>query len=221
MTLENYLGSWVNVVNVSILSKVLNSIDPTSNYLCPSPSNILRAFELCSYNKCSVVMLGQDPYPQKGVATGILFGNKKETPINNISPSLRVIMNAVLELDKNKTEKDFDITLEGWAKQGVLMLNTALTTEVNKIGIHTRPWYPFINDLLINMKNKKKNMVYVAFGTKALNHLRNANIIGQKEICLEYHPSYYARINHPMHSTIFNNINLFLREKNKKEIKWL
>ena len=52
------------------------------------------------------------PYSQKGVATGILFGNKKETPINNISPSLRVIMNAVLELDKNKTEKDFTLIVK-------------------------------------------------------------------------------------------------------------
>ena len=38
----------------------------------------LSAFTLCSYNNLKVVMIGQDPYPQKDVATGILFGNRKE-----------------------------------------------------------------------------------------------------------------------------------------------
>ena len=41
----------------------------------PAPENVFRAFNKCPYDNCCAVILGQDPYPQKGVATGIAFGN--------------------------------------------------------------------------------------------------------------------------------------------------
>ena len=48
---------------------------------------------------------------------------------------------------------NFDETLESWATQGILMLNSALTCEVNKPGSHSLLWRPFISSLLQNLSN--------------------------------------------------------------------
>mgnify|MGYP000455771378 CR=1 FL=1 len=43
-------------------------------------------------------MIGQDPYPQKDVATGILFGNRKEVSDEDLSPSLKIVKEQLLIL---------------------------------------------------------------------------------------------------------------------------
>lgn len=93
MTLEEYFGEWMRVIDKRSLEEVLNKLGPEYKRkpICPAQSKMFRAFELCPYNDLKVVMLGQDPYPQKGVATGILFGNDKEVAEENLSPSLQVI----------------------------------------------------------------------------------------------------------------------------------
>lgn len=77
------------------------------------------------------------PYPQKGVATGILFGNDNKITEDYISPSLTVIKNSVINFEIPHKSITFDNSLESWAKQGILMLNSALTCEVGKPGSHS------------------------------------------------------------------------------------
>lgn len=84
--------------------------------LCPHPHNIFKAFRICPYNECKVVMLGQDPFPQRGVAQGILFGNSKETPEECLSPSLKVIKEAAIDYTVPHNVIEFDNTLESWAE---------------------------------------------------------------------------------------------------------
>lgn len=88
MTLEQYFGKWVRVIDKKELELVLAKLGPEYKRkpICPVQSDVFKAFEVCSYDDLKVVMLGQDPYPQKGVATGILFGNKKETSDEDLSP---------------------------------------------------------------------------------------------------------------------------------------
>ena len=88
MTIDEYFGDWMTVLDRVETSKImgwLKTLNP--NTLCPTLLNIFRAFKLCTYKDCKVIFIGQDPYPQKGVATGILFGNNKETPEDKLSPS--------------------------------------------------------------------------------------------------------------------------------------
>ena len=89
MKAEEYFGDWMNVIDRGELLKIMNWLGSiNTGVLCPSPKNIFKAFQVCSYNDCKVVFLGQDPYPQKDVATGILFGNSKDTLEENLSPSI-------------------------------------------------------------------------------------------------------------------------------------
>lgn len=213
MTLINYFGDWLNVINIKELEKVVSAI----NYIykrkivVPNYSDIFKAFTLCSLHDCKVVFLGQDPYPQKDIATGIAFGNKLGTI--NLSPSLQVIKNSVLD-----PYEVFDETLESWGKQGILMLNSALTCEVNNVGSHIMLWRPFIVKLLQNMSSYDTGLVYVLWGSQAQTF---EPYIGKNNHILKHkHPAWYARNNTPLPSLIFDKINRILINNYGIPIKW-
>ena len=178
MTIDEYFGDWMKVLDRKETVKIMNWLKITdSSTLCPSIKNVFKAFKLCSYNECKVIFIGQDPFPQKGVAQGILFGNSSNTPEDKLSPSLKVVKESVINFDIPHNLITFDPTLESWAKQGILMLNSALTTEVGKVGIHTLKWRPFIGSFLKNMSEKNPGIIYVFFGSqaKSLNTYINNN----------------------------------------------
>ena len=78
MTVEEYFGDWMKVIDRVELNNIMAKIgqEYKRKPICPTQSDVFKAFELCSLKDLKIVMLGQDPYPQKEVATGILFGNK-------------------------------------------------------------------------------------------------------------------------------------------------
>lgn len=81
MTITEYFKDWYKVIDTKELYSVLNELQNlySSRSVFPEYKDIFKAFTLCPYNKCRIIFIGQDPYPQKGVATGILFGNKVNT----------------------------------------------------------------------------------------------------------------------------------------------
>jgi uracil-DNA glycosylase len=130
----------------------------------PPLKQVFRAFEECPYDNLQVVIIGQDPYPQLGVADGISFSCSNT---NKLQPSLRFILEEV-----NRTVYDNEVIIEDldlkiWSNQGVLMLNTALTTEVGNIGSHYDIWRPFTTYLLDWLNINKSELVYVYMGKKA------------------------------------------------------
>lgn len=216
MTYEEYLGDWVKVVNKSLLIKAL--IESLSFDRCPETSNILKAFTLCSLRDIKAVFLGQDPYPQKGVATGVLFGNKKD--VNKLSPSLEVVKNTIMHLEDNYKDSNFDVTLESWAKQGILMINSALTVEEGKPGSHAMIWRPFIADLLVNLGDAYTGIVYVLFGGQAQTFIPYINTKFNHLIVVQ-HPSYFARIHQDMPAYPFEETNKILYGNCGETIKWM
>ena len=130
----------------------------------PPLKQVFRAFEECPYDNLQVVIIGQDPYPQLGVADGISFSCSNT---NKLQPSLRFILEEV-----NRTVYDNEVIIEDldlkiWSNQGVLMLNKALTTEVGNIGSHYDIWRPFTTYLLDWLNINKSELVYVYMGKKA------------------------------------------------------
>lgn len=205
-------------MNFPLLNKTLSAINP--NNICPKKENVFNAFKLCSLSDCVAVFLGQDPYPQKGVATGILFGNSAETREKDLSPSLKVIKESAIDFTKTHNYPiEFDNTLESWAKQGILMINSALTVETEKIGSHTNLWRPFISQLLKSLSEYQTGIVYVLFGKQAQTfepYISKVNNL----ILKENHPAYYARVNQRMPSDVFVEVNRYLKGQYNKEIVW-
>ena len=60
-----------------------------------------------------------------------------------------------------------DTDLVRWSEQGVLMLNTALTVEINKIGSHYSLWHTFTTGLLNSINNYPSQLIIVLLGKKA------------------------------------------------------
>lgn len=220
MTIEEYFGDWMRVIDKPELIRVstwLSRQNPAT--LCPSHSNVFRAFTLCSLRDCKVVFLGQDPYPQKGVATGILFGNSKDTPEDKLSPSLDIIKEASVNYEVPHQELEFDNTLESWAKQGILMINSALTCKMNEVGSHALNWRQFIIKLLQNMSTRESGIIYVLFGRQAQSFKQYIDARYNDIIEIE-HPSYFARTKTKMPYSVFTDINKILKAKYGTEIIW-
>ena len=220
MTPQEYFRDWSKVIDFNELNVVLGKlqgIDP--ELLCPSPGNVFRAFKLCPYKELRVVFLGQDPYPQKGVATGILFGNKKRTPEDKLSPSLEVIKECCINYEIPHGPIEFDNTLESWAEQGILMINSAFTCKVNEIGSHVMMWRKFIATLLKNLSYRETGIIYVLFGRQAQTFEPYIDSKHNHIIKVE-HPAYFARANKIMPYSVFTDINKLLQGQYGETIKW-
>lgn len=219
MTAEEYFGDWIKVIDKEELYRImrwLKTIEPSC--LCPAPPNIFRAFRACTLKNCRVIMVGQDPYPQKGVATGILFGNSVETPDDRLSPSLEVVKECAINYEIPHGPIEFDKTLESWAKQGILMINSAFTCEVNKVGWHVKVWEPFTQKLIRNISEYDNGFVFVLFGRQA--QALKPFIHGSHCVIEIEHPAYFARRREIMPYNVFTDINKFLKDQYNEHIEF-
>ena len=175
--LENQMGDWYPLLLPILQTKTFKRITETirtrkaeGHTILPDTSKTFRALKMCQLKDVRVVILGQDPY-HDGSATGLAFANPKNT--RRISPSLKNIITAI-ETDYGSKHSvnvkgllDVDITLESWASQGVLLLNTALTVEKGKAGSHTELWKDFTRMFVEMLSRNKSNLVFVLWGKKA------------------------------------------------------
>lgn len=211
MTIEEYFGDWMRVIDKPEAMKImgwLKTVNP--NTLCPALPNVFRAFKLCSLKDCRVVMIGMDPYPDKFMgkprATGILFGNNKDVPEDKLSPSLQVVKESAINFEIPHNIITFDQTLESWAKQGILMINSALTCELNKVGSHVNQWGSFVSKLLKNLSERETGIVYILFGRQAQT-LKPYIDERYNDIIEIEHPAYFARSNKIMPYSVFRQMN--------------
>lgn len=210
MTFEEYFSDWVEVVDKEETMKVLRKLQPMKDRICPDWPLIFHSFKECSFKDCNVCIIAQDPYPQPGVATGIAFANKYDTQV--LSPSLKIIKQSL------NANNSFDNTLISWVKQGVLMLNSALSCEKYKIGSHVEIWRPFVAKLVENISIKRPDIIFVLFGSQAQYF---SKYIQNNPIILEKHPAYYARVGFPMPNTCFEEINIVLKKLGKQIINFI
>ena len=187
--------------------------------ICPAQPDVFKAFRLCSLKNLKIVMLFQDPYPQKGVATGLALANNSKTLDSELSPSLKVIKEAAINFEVPHYCITFDQTLESWAKQGILMINSALTVEMNRIGSHVMLWRPFIAKLLKNLSEYNTAIVYVLFGRQAQTFKPYINNRFNHIIKIE-HPAYFARSGTKMPHQLFVDISNKVKEIYGVPIKW-
>jgi len=123
-------NSWDDKLKEEIEKPYFNKIRTTlieeyKKYnIFPPKQEILAAFEHTPFEKVKVVIIGQDPYHEKGQANGLCFSVKDGI---QLPPSLQNIYKA-LEYDLGiKPATSGDLTK--WADQGVLLLNATLTVR--------------------------------------------------------------------------------------------
>lgn len=221
MTANEYFDDWMNIIDINSLAEIMSTLNNlySSKNVCPNKFDVFKAFHLCPFNSIKVVFVGQDPYPQKDVATGILFGNKCTTLEDKLSPSLQIIKRACIDYTVPHGIIQFDNTLESWSKQGILMLNSALTCELNKVGSHTMIWRPFISKFINRLSNSYPGLIYVLFGNQAQTFIPYINPNSNDIVKVE-HPAWFARTGKEMPNTLFTSINTILKNKYNTTIKW-
>ncbi len=216
-------SGWAEVLKTFIMGdefldilKTLWDESQNGERFTPGLKQVLRAFEECPYDQLKVIILGQDPYPQAGVADGIAFScsNTKKP-----QPSLKYIFKEIGEtVYKAECEKDPD--LKRWSNQGVLMLNIAFTTHVGTPGMHYKLWAPFLAHVLDQLAFKHMGLIYVFMGAKARDWAKSVPQSNYKFITT--HPASAAHNNKESWDSgnVFNQVNVVLKQQHDCEITW-
>jgi uracil-DNA glycosylase len=126
------------------------------------PPDPFRALRLVPPEAVKVVVFGQDPYPTDGHADGLAFSAGVGKPA-----SLRRIF-AVLAADRRDFRPPAKWSLDGWARQGVLLLNPALTVEIGRIGSHLEcGWQVLTSEIVGVLSRRPVPPVFLLWGSKA------------------------------------------------------
>jgi uracil-DNA glycosylase len=216
--LEEYLLS----SEFSKLGKTIGGMRLRGDSILPESEYIFRAFRETPYNKVTTIMCAQDPYSTKGVADGLAFSCSR-----SLHPQAS-LKNILLEIEHEYPENRYDIhdwrldtiDLIKWARQGVLMLNLALTVEEKQPESHIELWKPFTQKI-IEVLNLKEDVVYLLLGKKAQSIEKF--ISTRHRVVPTAHPAAEAYNGGKagfFGSNCFKEVNQCLREVNLKEIIW-
>ncbi|MBR5448817.1 MAG: uracil-DNA glycosylase [Clostridia bacterium] len=179
----------------------------------PPMNDIFNALRYTSYADTRVVILGQDPYHGEGQAHGLCFSVKDGTPP---PPSLKNIFKE-LESDLGiKPPKNPELT--GWARQGVLLLNTTLTVREASPQSHKgHGWETFTDRVISLLSEREEPIVFILWGGNAR---AKKSLIDTKRHCIieSAHPSPLSAYNGFFGSRPFSRANDFLRSIGRNAI---
>lgn len=187
----------------------------SSKTIYPPYDEIFNAFKLTPLCNVKVVILGQDPYHEKGQAHGLAFSTPEGRPIP------RSLKNIFKEIN---AEYGYDIPesgcLEKWAQQGVFMLNTVLTVEDGNANSHSKcGWQTFTDNVIKILNDQDQPIVFLLWGKQAEKKkelITNDNHL----VLITSHPSPFSARRGFFGCNHFKLANEFLKEKGIDEINW-
>ena len=213
--------SWKEVLGVEFEKPYFQSLisfvrkEYKTHRIYPPGSLIFNAFDRCSFDKVSVVIVGQDPYHGERQANGLCFsvneGLRLPPSLQNIFKELQADLGIPLPLYGN---------LERWADQGVLLLNATLTVKAQMAGSHQkRGWEEFTDAALKIVSDRKEGIVFILWGAYAQ---RKGDFIDQEKhlILKAAHPSPFSANNGFFGCKHFSRTNQYLSSKNLRTIDW-
>lgn len=180
----------------------------------PEYKNIFNALRYTDYDEVKVVILGQDPYHGIGEAHGLSFsvqeGCKRPPSLDNIFKEL--------ESDLHIHRENNDLT--DWAKQGVLLLNSIMSVQMDRPLSHqNHGWEQFTDAIISKLNERETPVIFVFWGSYA----RSKKVLitnPQHKIIESVHPSPLSAYRGFFGSKPFSKINHYLKESGQKEIQW-
>lgn len=210
---------WLEHMDVEYFEQVLSKIPSVG--IVPPSNMILEAFRLTRFQTMKVIIIGQDPYPTPGEAHGLAFSSLEEKTPRSLIPIYKCLVNTGILDDIPETA---DLT--NWAKQGVLLLNKALTTLSGKRRSHASEWDQYTDNLVESIStNHDGPLHFMLWGNDAKSL---AGLIDEDKhyIWNQIHPSPMAQsgIKDPKKKFInckdFKKINKLLKEDALQPINW-
>jgi len=144
----------------------------------PETKNLFKPFKMTPFDELRVVIIGKEPCTE-GKSNGLAFGaNDDALTLTTAQQNIRTNV----ECSTGKLKIDFDITLESWARQGVLLLNESLSVYPKTPGSHRLRWQKFVAAVLTMITCHKDCVHYCLWGIEA----------GKWDKFIVEHPVWYA-----------------------------
>lgn len=186
-----------------------------SKTIYPPYDEIFNAFKLTPLSNVKVVILGQDPYHEKGQAHGLAFSTPPGRPIPRSLKNIFKEINAEYGYPIPKSG-----CLESWANQGVFLLNTVLTVEDGNANSHSKcGWQTFTDNVIKLLNGQSQPIVFLLWGKQAEKKkelINNPNHL----VLITSHPSPFSARRGFLGSNHFIKANEFLSNNGLEEINW-
>jgi uracil-DNA glycosylase len=181
----------------------------------PPKDEVFAALHLTPFSEVKVVILGQDPYHGRDQAHGLCFSVRQGVPP---PPSLQNIFKE-MESDLGLQPPSHGC-LDGWARQGVLLLNASLTVRAGKAASHQgKGWETFTDEVLRAVNDKPERVVFVLWGASA--RRKKALVDTNRHVIIESpHPSPLSASNGFFGSRPFSRANAALVEAGREPVDW-
>ena len=151
-------------------------------------SGIYHALKITPFDKVKVLIMGQDPYPNKEDAHGLAFSKLS----GKIPASLKNIFEKIKE-DVGINNSNGNLT--AWAEQGVLLLNRALSfSKEESLASRNKFWLPVIDIIIDKLIKRNKPLVIILWGNPA-NDIEQFSF--EKEEEYKKHNIFILRSSHP------------------------
>ena len=195
------------------IGRLLTQNEHAGLKVVPEVTDIFAALAM-SPSDVSVVVIGQDPYPTPSHAIGLAFAVPNET--KPLPGSLRNIFKEVAS--DTGLESATGAALEKWVQQGVLLLNTSLTTNSGVRAAHSSwPWEPIVRAMIEHVVQMNPKVVGLLLG----NHAKQfADYFDPDSTVLTAHPSPLSASRGFLGSKPFTRVNKILASHNRPEIIW-
>ena len=187
----------------------------TYHTVYPDMYDIYNCFRYTPLANVKVVLLGQDPYHNVGQAHGLCFsvqdGIEPPPSLVNIFKELHNDVGCSIPKSGNLTK---------WAKEGVLLLNTALTVRAHRANSHKDcGWTWFTDNVIKILSDRRENLVFILWGGNARS--KKPLIDRSKHLVLECaHPSPLSAYNGFFGCRHFSKTNEYLAAHGKTPIDW-
>lgn len=175
---------------------------------------MFAALKTVDYDGVKAVILGQDPYHGEGQANGMAFAVNKGI---ELPPSLKnIFAEAESDLGVKMPQSG---TLLGWAKQGVLLLNTVLSVRKGTPQSHAQlGWQTFTDAVIAALNRRERPTAFILWGSNAISKKKLIN--ARHFIVTSPHPSPLSAYRGFFGSKPFSRVNEFLVSQGQTPIDW-
>ncbi|MDE4174573.1 uracil-DNA glycosylase [Phaeobacter sp. PT47_59] len=214
MALPTGLGAWTDLPFFETRwPEIDTALQQDRREILPPASQRFAALELTQPEDTRVVILGQDPYPTPGHAHGLAFSVEP-----GVTPLPRSLSNIFKELQSDAHSSRPNGDLRAWARQGVLLLNTALSVPAGDANGHKDlGWDQLVREVL--ERTSGRPTAYVFWGKQA-QRLEKHLHPGDHLILKTAHPSPLSARRGFFGSRPFSAINTWLQERGHAPIDW-
>ena len=208
-SLKDY--GWYPLLKSFILSddfqqiiKTLYNQSQANEHFTPVIKDLFNMFKECKYSDLKVIIIDTEPNATVNASTGLAWSTRINTPqtytlFNTLDPKITPINN-----------------LKHWANQGVLLLNSSLTTTINKKHAHLELWKPFTGYLLEMLNTYNSGLIYVFVGE----HTKQYHSLISTNNYKFFIPELPDKIRDWNCKFVFDNINKLLFKQYGETISW-